>query len=304
MGIENHLPQQVVLPYDRIFEDGRFVGYWKYVRGTLEGMNGVIKLEYSKHLVRRGWSAFEIRVDDEVVVIDYSDFLLVDTASAAFKHWLRFHHTPAFVPYPNLGSFPPWSFLDWADYTRAKALPSYTASGESIVYRHSDLNNRLPNLVQRRTRAMELLQKHCDDPMTIGKLQTGFIAQQMYFRDCLDSLVVVHIPGSHPHILDRTVQQMFALGVCVISPDLWTTCLEHRPQAGIHYVGIQDDYSDLSVKIQWVAEHRDEAVAIGRSAKQFFAKYCTPTAIWSYIHKRVSEPRALPSESSRDATTT
>ncbi len=248
-----------------------------------------VSLDYSKRLGRRGWSAFEIRVDNEPVVIDYSDFHLISPESSAFAHWLRFHHTPALIPFPHFGSFPPWSFLDWNDYDRGLCGPRYAAAGEAIIYRHSSLENRLPNLIERRTRAMQLLSEHCGD-----RLRSGFVPQSKYFRECLESLAVVHIPGSHPHILDRTVQQMFALGVCVISPDLWTTCLEQRPQAGVHYVGIRDDYSDLPEQVNWVAKHRSEAAEIGAAAQRFFQRYCTPAAIWRYVHRRVaSHPIAV-----------
>lgn len=288
MSFEPTLPRSVILPHDTIFDDEFTVGYWKYVRGTVAALTDAIRLEYSEQLGKQGWSGFEILVDGQSVVIDYSDFLIVNPLSAAFQHWLLFHHTPAFVPYPNLGSFPPWSFWDWNDYQIALQGPRYTAMGESIIYRHSSLENRLPNAIERRTRAMQILQQHCRD-----RLRTGFIEQQQYFQECLSSLAVVHIPGSHPHILDRSVQQMFAHGVCVISPDLWSTCLEHRPQAGVHYVGILDDYSDLPEKVNWVAEHRSQAAAIGAAAQAFFAERCTPKAIWSYIHQRLHTP-ALP----------
>ncbi|QEG43209.1 glycosyl transferase family 90 [Roseimaritima ulvae] len=284
MNSEPTLPRLVVLPHDSIFEVAFNAGYWKYVRGTVTALADQIELQYSDQLGKQGWSGFEILVDGQSVVIDYSDFLLVNPLSAAFEHWLRFHHTPAFCPYPNLGSFPPWSFWDWQDYQTALQGPRYTASGESIIYRHSSLENQLPNAVERRTRALQILEQHCGD-----RLRTGFIEQAEYFQDCLHSLAVVHIPGSHPHILDRSVQQMFAHGVCVISPDLWSTCLEQRPQAGVHYVGILDDYSDLPEKVQWVAEHREQATAIGAAAQQFFADHCTPQAIWSYIHRRLQK---------------
>ncbi len=127
--------------------------------------------------------------------------------------------------------------------------------------------------------------------------------QQHYFRECTESLAVVHIPGSHPHILDRTVQQMFALGVCVISPDIWTTCLEVRPQANVHYLAIRDDYSDLPEKIDWIADHRDRAAAIGAAAKNFFRQYCTPEAIWRYVHRRLAGSMTEQSPAPADTST-
>ena len=114
MSFEPTLPRSVVLPHDTIFDDEFTAGYWKYVRGPVAALSDAIQLEYSDQLGKQGWSGFEILVDGQSVVIDYSDFLIVNPLSAAFKHWLLFHHTPAFIPYPNLGSFPPWSFWDWA----------------------------------------------------------------------------------------------------------------------------------------------------------------------------------------------
>jgi hypothetical protein len=276
------LPQRIVLPPDSIFAAGKHAGYWRYVRSTAAWLGEQTVLDYSDRLRRPAWSAFEIDVDGHRMVIDYSDFLLVDQKASAYKHWLRFHHTPAFSPFVHLGSFPPWSFTDWELYQRLSLKQRYSASGSSIIYRHSVWQGRLSNLIERRERALRILSEHCSN-----RLVTGFVSQDRYFQDCLGSLAVVHIPGSHPHILDRSVQQMFALGVCVISPDLWTTCLEQRPQAGVHYVSVQDDYSDLIAKVDWVAANREAAVAIGDAAKRFFASHCTPSAIWNYIMRRI-----------------
>jgi hypothetical protein len=270
-----------VIPDESICEQGRHLGYLRYVRGTLEALAPEVEWVTDRSVGRVGWSAFEIVVDEHVAVIDYSDFAMVDPKFRRYDHWFRFHHNPTFVPYPKLGSFPPWSFLDWEEYERICSSHSYTAAGDKIIYRHSRLGNRLPNLVERRTRAMRLLREHCPD-----RLVTGHVPQEHYFGDCLRSLAVVHIPGSHPHILDRTVQQMFGLGVCVISPDLWTTCLEKRPQANVHYVPIQDDYSDLPDKVDWVTEHPDMALKIGQAAKRFFRQNCSPAAIWKYIARK------------------
>jgi hypothetical protein len=276
------LPSRVVIPDESICDQGRHRGYLQYVRGTIEALAPDVELVIDREARRVGWSSFEIVVDDHVAVIDYSDFAIIDPRFRQYDHWFRFHHNPSFAPYAKLGSFPPWSFLDWNEYHRISSNQPSTALNDRIIYRHSRLKNRLPNLVERRMRAMSLLREHCGDRLT-----TGYVPQEIYFQDCLRSLAVVHIPGSHPHILDRTVQQMFGIGVCVISPDLWTTCLEKRPQANVHYVPIQDDYSDLTEKVDWVTDHPDQALQIGQAAKRFFTQNCTPAAIWRYIYRKV-----------------
>jgi len=288
MTTSDALPQCITLPPESIFPDGRFVGYWKYVRGTVETLSNQVELRFSNRMRRPVWSAFEILVDDIPVIIDYSDFHIVDAKFAAYKHWLRFHYTPAFIPFANLGSFPPWSFLDWGDYQRAVTGPQYTAQNDPIIYRFSSLENRPADLVARRTLALEILTRHC-----VNRLVTGWVPQHRYFSECIDSLAVVHIPGSHPHILDRTVQQMFALGVCVISPEIWTACLDDRPQAGVHYVSIRDDFSNLVEQVEWVAQNRHQAIKIGNAAKQFFSSHCTPDAIWRHIHQRISREASI-----------
>ena len=277
------LPECVVMPPETILDDEFHRYYLKYVRGTVEALAGQVELSTSSELRRPAWSAFEVRVDGEIVAIDFSDFHLVATESGGYRHWLRFHHTPAMEPFPNLGSFPPWSFLDWSQLERFRRCSAYTAGGEQIIYRHSSLAQRSAPIVQRRRKAGELLKRHFPE-----RVEMGFVPQDDYFQACLNSLVVVHIPGSHPHILDRTVLQMFALGVCVISPDLWTTCLEQRPQADEHYLMLRDDFEDLPSKIEWALRHRDRCAEIGQRGKRFFDSHCMPAAIWEYIHRRVT----------------
>lgn len=277
------LPERVVMPPETVLDDEFHRYYWKYVRGTVEALSGQVDLSFSSELGRPAWSTFEVRVNDEVIAIDFSDFHLVAAESGNYRHWLRFHHTPAMEPFSNLGSFPPWSFLDWDQLARLRRSARYTARGERIIYKHSSLSDRASHIVRRRVKAGELLKRHFPD-----RVETTFAPQEEFFRQCLESLVVVHIPGSHPHILDRTVQQMFALGVCVISPDLWTTCLERRPQAQEHYLMIRDDYEDLLDKVTWVLNHRHQCAEIGQRAKEFFDSYCTPRAIWEYVQRRVT----------------
>ncbi len=286
MTDENLLPQRVVMPTDKAFAENNYhLVCWRYCYGTLEHLSNQIDVSLSDRLGKPAWSAFEIRVDDEPVVIDFSDFIILSNVSGRFTNWLRFQHNPAFEPYPNLGSFPPCSFVDWDEFYKLREM-RYDAGGDKIVYKHSSLDRRLPGLVRRRKLAGEILRQHYAE-----RLDTGFMPQKEYFQRCTESLVVVHVPGSHPHILDRSVQQMFGLGVCVISPDIWTTCLEERPVAGQHYLMLRDDYADLPEKIEWCLDNRLECAEIGRQAQQFFDRHCLPDAIWRYVKARVDDNR-------------
>jgi hypothetical protein len=78
------------------------------------------------------------------------------------------------------------------------------------------------------------------------------------------------------------------MGVCVVSPAIWGTCLEELPKPGIHYLGVQHDYSDLVSTVAACFADRDRCRRIGAAARRFFDEHCLPRPIWQYIHRRTS----------------
>ena len=56
-------------------------------------------------------------------------------------------------------------------------------------------------------------------------------------------------------------------------PKYETWFMEGRLQAGVHYIEIKDDFSDLEEKIQYYSQHIDEAEVIIRNAHEFVHQF-------------------------------
>lgn len=282
------LPKNVCLPPESVALAHGQCSYhyeaWRYIVGTLRALPAV-HVEFDSRLTMPCWSAYELRVDGEPVVIDISDYVLVDPAVGGFRHWLRFTYTPLFAPFPNIGSFPITSFLDWDEYERLADELAYRAGGETVLYGQSEaVAENLPGgKTQRRQYVRAVLRERY-----VGDLDDEWTDRAAYWRRAAGSLVTVCVPGADNHHLDRGQHQLMGLGVCTISPELFMAPLGDRPIAGEHYVACRDDYADLVERIEWCRAHREGCRAIGRQARDFFQTHSTPQAIWRYIAARLA----------------
>lgn len=280
------LPDVVALPPPGVAEHDRYVSEcWRYLAGTLRYAG--IKIVVDDRLPEIVNGVWAVRVDNELAVIDYSDYMIVPGQQADHRHWFRFQYLNSFIPHGNLSSFPPISFTDFSVWERIE--PRYRATGSQIL--HSQSFEFLKDSPTIRDRS--LYQRRQD---TRAKLQAAFPQelwterepQQEFWQRALDCLVSVHIPGSCQHMLDRGQHQLFGLGVCTVSPEIWTSVLGDRPEAWTHYVPIRDDARDLVEIVNWCRQHREECARIGRQARAFFLTHCTPQAIWAYVKHRMA----------------
>ena len=282
------LPREVRLPPESVALAHGQCSYhyeaWRYVLGTLRVMPGV-NVEFDSRLAMPCWSAYELRVDDVPVVVDISDYVLVDPAVGDFRHWLRFTYTPLFAPFPDIGSFPITSFLDWDQFGELSLELDYCAAGQRIVYGQSEAVGE--NLPSRKTERRQHVRAVLRELYT-GDLDDEWTDRPSYWRRAASSMVTICVPGADNHHLDRGQHQLLGLGVCTISPDLCMAPLGDRLVAGEHYVTCRDDYGDLVDKIEWCRQHRNECREIGRNARQFFQAHSTPGAIWEYVAKRLA----------------
>jgi hypothetical protein len=281
------LPRRVAIPPAGVVGDCPYPREcWEYLRGTIAALP--IELEVDAALGAVCAGAFLLRVDGREVVFDYSDYLLVDGAQQRYAHWLRFHHTAGFVPHGNIGSFPPISFLDWTEYERLSAELHYDAAGDAVL--HMQAFEFLADSPSVRDRDLYARRKCVRDALVAaydGEVFAELESQEAFWRRAAVSLVSVHVPGSWRHSLDRGQHQLIGLGVCTLSPEIWTATLEERIEPAVHYVRVRDDFSDLVERVEWCREHRSECAAIGRRAREFFREHSTPRAIWGSVRRRL-----------------
>lgn len=140
----------------------------------------------------------------------------------------------------------------------------------------------LSQFIKRRAKARNILSG------TKCNLHTRMFNSQLDFwkfaQNCCAS---VHIPGSTSNCMDRGQLQLMGLGICTISPDIFCSLGDRRAEPNIHYVCIDDDFSNLEEKVYWCLEHREECIKIGNNAKKLFSETCTPLSIWQYIQRRL-----------------
>lgn len=278
------LPRQVLIPPRSIVGDDEHKQLcWRHLHDTAAALP--IDVAIDAGLAKVCWSAFEFAVDGVVCVYDFSDFLLVDAACHRYQHWLRTQYVRSFFPHVNLDSFPPIAFFDWPRFHELSAAIVYDASGDVILHKQifpPSTSSTGIDLRRRRSAVQAELVARFG-----AFVDTAVDPQEEFWHKAGRCLVSVHVPGSHHHSLDRGQHQLMGLGVCTLSPEIWTATLAERPQRDVHYVGCRDDYSDLPERIEWCRSHRKECVAIGRRAKEFFLAHSTPEAIWRHIKRRI-----------------
>lgn len=261
---------------------------WEHLRSSLAALPQ-IEHRVDDTLKAASWCCLEMRVDGKVVLYDYSDYLQPEIPIGPWQRQFRFHYTTALSPFARFGSFPPQSFPDWSLYDAIQAVD--WQPGVTILHRQAILpgletsdNLRDRGLSRRRGTVRKLL---LSDASITNLLQVENLPQEKFFADAFSCRASVHIPGSWDHSLDRGQQQLFGLGICTISPDIWTACGDERPEPGIHYVGLRDDLQDVLDKVHWCLDNRDEVKRIGDNAKAFFRRHCTPIEIWRHVYARI-----------------
>lgn len=287
--MSDRLPAQVNLPPSDAWDLGYGREARAYVAATVKAAG--IRLVEDAGLNRppASWSAVEIAVDGEVIGLDYGDYAVPPPAAFHYPLWLRYTYTRLFEPMGSIGSFPITSFLDWDEYERMTLSgPHYHATGDRIMYgMRFDPHEPVLGKPARRGGARDILAAAYPHHADLDRVEL-----RAFWRNALDSLCAVCMPGANGHNLDRGHWQLMGLGVCTVSPEIWTAPLEDRPIPGVHYVACRDDLTDLVERIEWVREHRAEAAAIGARAREFFRSHGTPKAIWRYVRRRLDEGRS------------
>jgi len=252
-----------------------------------------IRVEYAT--MPRANRGFEVRTEGCRILVDFGDHHHtapdVDEFDACFRyHYSHDRHDAQRRTYP----FTPVSFHNWTQFAALRERIRYDARGEFI------LNAQRPGAAAKQRRAfVQAVLRREYGPM----LDTAITDQAGFWKRVGQSLVAVCVPGARNDILDRGQLQLWAFGMCTISPRLeivlpWW----EEPEPGRHYIECADDYSDLIDRIEWCRANRDDCCKVGAEAKALFDRACTPGRVRRWMEYCLSEEETNGEEISRRTT--
>jgi hypothetical protein len=258
-----------------------FVQYAK-----IAGINVELVQSNDQVFIAENQLIFSCMVNDKQIIVDYADH--------SSKIWKDL--------YPNL---PYFKFQTTQDNSKGvvplgppmigvkrKGTKGATFREYNRVRYHYDyqpgsgiLCKQLPNgaAVERRNHVHALLDQNFDQVDTAADQdQIGFWKQH---ENCLTAVCV---PGATNNMVDRGHLELFGLGVCTISPELYTVFPQNQTLvAGEHYIKCQDDYSDLVDVIHSLQQTPSFAKAIGNHARKFYESYYAPEKYWQWIMENI-----------------
>lgn len=224
--------------------------------------------------------SFSFRIGSLLCGFDFNDLPQLPPAAGNYDVWYKTQTTSSHVPYGNVQPFPPVTFSDWRRYRELEKTIRYSAASETILCVHNlristATEQWTDDLRRRRHLVSELL--HCQ----YGDLvDDKFAGQVEYWSKASKSLVSVHVPGLWNNMLGSSQLQLFAFGVCTISPYIHTWVSDEGPPVpNEHYIVCRDDYSDLVERIEWCRSNKEDCRRIGVAAKLFFQSHCLPESI-------------------------
>lgn len=243
--------------------------HFKYILNILKYCNIDIELVNPEYFSLKHKTAFEIEIDDNLVLIDFSDFeSLSITEISKYKAVFKFHYnSETHNEIINVFPISPVNFHEWPIYYEYVNDYKYRAKGK--IYNQQSPAGRAYD------------RRHYVRNMLIEKYGNDFVYERChryeFYKNVSKCLVSVCVPGARNNMLDRGHGQYMLLGACTISPKLVTTlsyglCLE----PGVHYIECKEDYSDLIDKIEWCKRNRGECMRIGKTAKKIMQETSTP----------------------------
>lgn len=252
--------------------------HFKYILNILKYCNIDIKLVEPTYFKVKHKTAFEIEINGDLILIDFSDFeLLSFDEISEYKAVFKFHYNEEIHSFfPNIFPFSPVNFHKWDIYYEYVNKYEYKANGK--IY-----NQQSPagNAYDRRHYVRNLLIEKYEDDFIYEKSN-----KTTFYKNISKCLVSICVPGARNNMLDRGQGQYMLLGCCTISPKLVTTLsygLNLKPN--IHYIECKDDYSDLIDKIEWCKKNKDKCKIIGENAKKIMQQTSTPERQIEWIKK-------------------
>ena len=225
---------------------------------------------------------FSCLINDKQVVVDYADH--------STKNWRKVYPAIPYFKFQCNGPLsddiiplgPPMVGVKKKG-SKGATLREYN----NIRYRYDyqpDKNilcKQMPNgaALERRTYVHKMLKENFDD------IDISYDNDQIDFwkmhENCLTAICV---PGATNNMVDRGHIELMGLGVCTISPELYTIFPKmQKLESDKHYIKCKDDYSDIPDIINRLRENPNIAKTVGNNARRFYDAYYTPEKYWEWI---------------------
>lgn len=103
------------------------------------------------------------------------------------------------------------------------------------------------------------------------------VSQYQFWKNHANCVSTLNISGSAWHSQDKNPVEAMFLGVCGVSNnfDIYLPCDEKIDHTQ-HYICLNDEFSDINEKLNYVHENRAEAKDIGANAYELMMRTCTP----------------------------
>jgi hypothetical protein len=254
-----------------------FIQYAKIAKIEIELVKSTDKIFISNdHLI------FSCLVNDQQIIVDYADH--------ATKNWQKeYPGIPYFkfqtnLPLPEncipLG--PPMVGIKKKG-TNGATMREYIDIKNYYNYHPGKtiLCKQMPNgaATERRNLVHKLLSDNFKDvDISCDNDQIDF---WKLHQNCLAAICV---PGATNNMVDRGHIELIGLGICTISPKLYTVFPNgHQLKEGKHYIRCEDDYSDLVGILNLLQKNTEIAKSIGNNARKFYEETYTPQKYWQWI---------------------
>lgn len=112
-----------------------------------------------------------------------------------------------------------------------------------------------------------------------------------FLRESASARLSLHLPGNGP--FTHRVAEFLGLGTCMISPR-FVTELNVQLEAGVHYVSIADDMSDLLEACRYYLAHDDEREKIAKAGQEVFDHYLHCDHLGAYYVRSILDRPGAP----------
>lgn len=285
------IPKEIRVPPNMAMRS-RVTGHASYIESQINDVSKRFGMEVVEDdsLVFPSPLAVEITCGPIRAAIDFNDLPSLPPCAGQYDFWLKFQTISAHRPFGNVYPFCPPSFTNWEQYRLLREDIHFTGQGTRVLYVQESAKFRGEqwgqDLLRRRSLVKELLRENFGE-----QVDMEYSDQLGFWRRATASLLSVHVPGLWNNMLGRAQLQMFAFGVCTISPMIYTQPGTEPLLPDVHYIRCRDDYSDLVSLIVHLQKQPEMRRRIGVEAKRFFDLHCTPEKVWTRLGTLFSESR-------------